>query len=96
MSRYTYSKQGDYCDPINTSIPSNAKYIDILNTVYCERLSKMMNYPGYDNLYTEQANKLFSPREPETTKAYLIDENTKASLPVKNDIKSCNGCKSIP
>jgi hypothetical protein len=84
---------------VDSSIPSNVKYIDPLNTVYYERLTKMMNYPGYDNLYTEQANKLFNPREPDIAKAYLINENKNPSVPVisQNGVKKeCNGCKSMP
>lgn len=92
---HNYRTQETCCNPVKpVSITDNSKYIQPLAEVYYSYITNMVNYPGYDNLYTSDSNNVKEPKEPEITKAYRLNQEKEDKHHDKPQSK-CNSCKII-
>ena len=102
MSQYV--RLGTQCESQTMSaLTSNAKYIMPLSSVYYNKFTTMMYYPGMEHLY-ETSNK---NEDPEQIKAYKIKKsvpkeynNSVSNIDAFSQnqpeqiLKSCNVCKN--
>lgn len=108
MSQYV--KLGTQCESQTmTALTSNAKYIIPLSSVYYNKLTPMLYYPGMENMYGMDATKFIGKgKEPEKVKAYQINNSlpethihsvsnidvSSQDFPEQQNPESCHMCKN--